>query len=80
MNAVVKTALTATGSDQAVTVTRECQLVIRCKTAEVEVRNADSAADLFPIPANTPFVIGASGGQTLYLRSTAGATIYLLET
>jgi len=79
MNAVVKTPITATGDDQAVTVTRDCQLVVLCKTAEVEIRNA-ALGDAFPIPANTPFVLGASGGQTMYLRATAGATIYLLET
>jgi hypothetical protein len=79
MNATVQAALTATGSEQAVTAKRGHQLVILCKTAEVEIRDVSGGA-MFPVPANTVFALGVNLGQTIYLKSTAGATVYLLET
>jgi hypothetical protein len=79
MNATIQTALTATGSEQAVTAKRGHQLVILCKTAEVELRDVSGGA-MFPIPANTAFALGVGLGQVVYLTATAGATIYLMET
>lgn len=73
--------MTATGSEQAVVIKGGHQLLIRCKTAEVELRDV-SGGDMFPIPANTVFSCGVAvePHQTLYLTATAGATIYLMET
>lgn len=79
MNIQVGTALTATGSEQTIACERMGQLVLLCKTAEVELRSTSGGA-MFPIPANTPFALGVSHGQTIYVKAVAGSTIYWMLT
>jgi hypothetical protein len=70
-------ALTADGTDQAVTVESGARLAIRCALADVELRIASGATDKLTVPAELLFVLSPAVGQTIYLRSLAGVTIEL---
>jgi hypothetical protein len=70
-------ALTADGTDQAVTIAVGASLAIRCALADVELRAEAGSTEKLTLPLDTLLILSVSIGQTIYCRSTAGMTIEL---
>jgi len=80
VNFIALNPLTATGSDQAVSVPRGYHLIIRAVDGDVELRHQTGAAAKLTFPLGTLASLGPSLGQTVYVKATAGVTIELALT